>query len=1395
MNGLFDAMMTCPEKFFNATSAVVLIFNADGAFVWINRAGRFLTGYRDDDLSGKSFSSFFSSTGQKKIADIIRLASSGAEPASFDLPLKCADQSIRRFHWNILAMDDGHDRSQKQFVLCGSDIEGTRFAPADFELTTERDRLFFENSGIGMMYIDEDANVTLVNKEFEKLLGYPKADTEGKIKWMALVASEDDLARMKEYHRLRSIDPNLAPHAYNAKLRHRNGDVLDVVVRVTIVPKTTFRLVSFLDMSQERKAQDAIRESEARYRSLVDNIQDGLYRCDLQGNLVFCNPSAARLAGYDRPEEIIGKNIVNDFFFSTSQRDDFLRQLNVHGQVSNYEVMLRHKSGTAVTVSTSSHYFYDAEGKLLGVEGLYTDITQRKQAEDKFSNIFMMAPDGISITRLKDGCILDMNLGFESITGWKREEVIGRDPVDLNFWVDPADRVFLVRELKTGRDVRQKEFRFRCKDQTIRDGVFSARLLQIAGEDYVIFVGQDVTQRRRTEKVLKDKEERLHAITENMPGVVYQFYATDRGECGVSYAHNRMTDIFGLSRESVGSFSAFLERVHADDRDRFLKSIHNAVSTVSPWNFEGRFIKPSGQILWFQGISTPSRYEDRLIFNGVLLDISELKKAEEISRQTEEKFYKVFATTPDCIAVTRLDDGMISDVNMGFQAITGWLRDEVIGRTAKDIDFWVDSAERIRMAIDLQGGRDIKEREFQFRRKDGVVREGMFSARTIRMADELHIIFVMHDITERKATEKTLKDNEARLLGIARNIPGLVFQFHMTGNGQYKLAYISDRFPEFFGLPVKPATFFREFFNRIHQDDRARFVASLQSAMKTETQWTFEGRFVKPSGDIIWFNNLATPVRTGEKVVFNGITLDITERKKMEEMSRQSEEKFYKVFTTTPDCIAITRMGDERIMEVNRGFEEITGWTREEVIGRMSSEIRLWHDQTERRRMIEELKAGRDVLHREAMFRRRDGSVINVIYSARSIHIAGELSIIFVLHDITDLRRLEGERQKLEEQLFQSQKMDAIGQLASGVAHDFNNILTGIQGNASLIMVDYSADHLHYQRLSRIEENVKRGANLTRQLLGFARGGKYEIRTMDVNDLVRKNAQLFTEARKEIEADFQLQTGGYPVDADAGQIDHVLLNIFINAGHAMPGGGNLTIRTANVTLPEKDALAFEIPPGEYVRISISDTGTGMDQATLKRIFEPFFTTKAKQGGTGLGLASAYGIIRNHGGAITVQSEPGCGATFIIYLPASSRQIAGEVREGSNDLISGSGVILLVDDEPLILDTASEMLKMLGYTVFLAPTGQEAVSIYMEKHNVVDLVILDMILPGMNGAQILKLLKEINPDVRVILSSGYSMQGDACEVMDMGCAGFIQKPYSFADLSALVSQSIHSSRKT
>jgi len=518
---------------------------------------------------------------------------------------------------------------------------------------------------------------------------------------------------------------------------------------------------------------------------------------------------------------------------------------------------------------------------------------------------------------------------------------------------------------------------------------------------------------------------------------------------------------------------------------------------------------------------------------------------------------------------------------------------------------------------------------------------------------------------------------------------------------------------------------------------------------------------------------------------------DITERKRSEEALLQSEKQFRNLFESSPSGVALLK--NRVIQKVNTMFCEMTGYSPDELLGKDSRVFGGVDDEQMRlgKELYERIKQdGQGVI--EARIRHKNGTMLDVFVSGTLLDPQDESAgTVYTVLDITGRKRLEEERRKLEQQLSQSQKMDAIGQLAGGVAHDFINILMGIQGNASMSMMEFSPDNPHYQRMSRIEEHVKRGANLTRHLLGFAREGKYELRTISVNDLLRKSAQFFMETKKEIETGFELQDNLHPVEADEGQMEQVFLNIFINAGHAMPNGGRLHIQTNSLTLDDAAANGLGLTPGEYIRISISDTGTGMDQITLKRIFEPFFTTKSEQGGTGLGLASAYGIIRNHGGIINGYSEPGQGSTFNIYLPSSEKKDEKEeVHTQDKRLFLGSGVILIVDDESSILETASELLKMLGYTVYKAESAQEAVSIYRDKNDI-DLVILDMILRGTSGSEVLKALKTINPDVKVILSSGYGLQGEIRKVMEMGCIGFIQKPYNFRDLSRAVYQAMKS----
>jgi len=389
----------------------------------------------------------------------------------------------------------------------------------------------------------------------------------------------------------------------------------------------------------------------------------------------------------------------------------------------------------------------------------------------------------------------------------------------------------------------------------------------------------------------------------------------------------------------------------------------------------------------------------------------------------------------------------------------------------------------------------------------------------------------------------------------------------------------------------------------------------------------------------------------------------------------------------------------------------------------------------------------------------------------------GRKASLNFIHDVTL-------QKKYEAQLLQAQKMEAIGTLAGGIAHDFNNLLMAIQGQVSLMLQDIKPHDPHYPRLKRIEQHIKTGAELTNQLIGFARGGKYEVTVLDLNELIQSTVTIFSRTNKEISVYQRYASDLWPVEVDKNQLKQVLIHIYVNAREAMPNGGNLYIETANVILNEGYHKPFTVPKGSYVKISITDTGIGMDEETKQRIFEPFFTTKERGRGTGLGLAFAYGVIKNHGGYINVYSEKGQGTTFSIYLPASQKKLPSQTSSLKATL-QGTETILLVDDEEAILEVSKELLEMLGYKVFTAANGQEAVDLYREKQGEIDLVILDMIMPGLSGSETYNHLKRINPHLRVLLASGYTITKETSKILNNGPNSFIQKPYTIDDLSVKI----------
>ncbi len=425
------------------------------------------------------------------------------------------------------------------------------------------------------------------------------------------------------------------------------------------------------------------------------------------------------------------------------------------------------------------------------------------------------------------------------------------------------------------------------------------------------------------------------------------------------------------------------------------------------------------------------------------------------------------------------------------------------------------------------------------------------------------------------------------------------------------------------------------------------------------------------------------------------------------------------------------------------------------------------------RDLLVALDADHRVFKGELDGRQLNGDPIRLLIQAALSADDDDLALVSIL-DITARRRLE-------RSLAEAQKMEAIGTLAGGIAHDFNNILMSIGGYAALLL--RAKGHTARQRghLESIHQMVESGAGVTRQLLGFARGGKYDVLTTDLREQLHGSLALFGRAKREIQTEEDLPQDLWTVDVDRPQLEQVMLNLYVNAWQAMPQGGEIRVSGQNVTLGVEAASLRHLAPGDYVRIMVRDNGAGMDEATRARVFEPFFTTKGLGRGTGLGLASAYGILKNHGGMIEVDSEPGHGATFTIHLPASKKPLTA-AEDSATETQQGHETLLLVDDQRAVLKSTALLLEDLGYQVHSALDGERALELYEEHRQQVALVILDLIMPAMSGAELVERLRALSPELPILVSSGYSQDDRADPLVQNGNSSFMQKPFGIDDLS-------------
>jgi two-component system, cell cycle sensor histidine kinase and response regulator CckA len=765
----------------------------------------------------------------------------------------------------------------------------------------------------------------------------------------------------------------------------------------------------------------------------------------------------------------------------------------------------------------------------------------------------------------------------------------------------------------------------------------------------------------------------------------------------------------------------------------------------------------------------------------VIRDVTDRKQAEKALRESEERYRALFEHAADIIAVIDTE-GILVDVNERFEQESAYKREEMIGKNAFRSGIMTESSARLATQYlqKLLRGEPWPIFEIDGLRKDGGVIPYEIKAVPIEKNGEvIGIQAILRNIADRKRGEEALQQSEEKYRTILENMEEGYYEVDLAGN----FTFFNDSLCKFFGYsrdemlgknnreyttPKMSARIFR-LYNQVYRTGQPINFIDYEVIVKDGRNVILEG-----SASLMRDNS-------GQPIGFCGVFRDVTEHKKADEALRESEEQYRKLYDSVSDFI-FTHDAEGRFITINRATTEYLVYTPDELIGRPLPDFMLpKYRETFYEEYLAEIKK-KGFYEGVSVYLDKRGEKHYVEYRNTLVETDGkEPYVTGVGRDITERVESQKEMRILERQVQHAQRMESIGTLAGGIAHNFNNLLMGIQGYLSLMLLETDSHHPFHEKFKNIEKLVQSGAKLSGQLLGYAREGRYEVKLISFNDVVQETSDTFGMTRKDIQIHRELAEDLSGVKADKAQIEQILLNLYVNAADAMPGGGSLFLSTTNVTHEAMANKTYKVKPGNYVLLTVRDTGRGIDKETMERIFEPFFTTKGLAKGTGLGLASVYGILKNHGGYIDVESEKGHGTTFHVYLPGSEQVVAKDISTDEK-FEMGSEAILLVDDEELVLDAGAQLIEAMGYRVLKANNGAEAVEIYRKSKDTIDLVILDVVMPEMGGGETYDRLRGIDTGIKVLLSSGYSLDGEAGEIMRRGCDGFIQKPFTLKKLS-------------
>ena len=765
------------------------------------------------------------------------------------------------------------------------------------------------------------------------------------------------------------------------------------------------------------------------------------------------------------------------------------------------------------------------------------------------------------------------------------------------------------------------------------------------------------------------------------------------------------------------------------------------------------------------------------------------QEATESLREMMEKYRAVLESSPDPVILYD-SKGNTTYVNPAFTRVFGWQAEEVLGRR---IDF-VPKEEASKTMDAIQevfvGPRGMKSMESRRLTKHGATLDVMINAAVYRGDDGSPVGMVVNltDITNIKRAEEALRQSEEKFRSISANALDGIIMIDPYGCvifwNQAAAKIFGYSAAEVLGRKLHDTIAPERYIN----DYRQAFTEFAESGRGNAVGRMVELMALHKDGVEFPVELSVSALQMHDQWYAVGIVRDITERKRAEEALRNSEQRYRAILQSVPNSVVISDRDAGRILEVNERFCELTGYDQSEAIGKTFPELNLYADPADHKRLAKMINEQGDINMANVVYQDRYGTKVDGLVAVRPFFYSGRQCLLSVTQDITPLRKAEEEQLRLQAQLQRAQRMEAIGTLAGGVAHDFNNLLQAISGYTQLILGMQQLPEKVKEYAADIDHAAFRASDLVQRLLTFSRKVEPEFKPVDLNAEVTGAVKMLERTiPKMIEITTDLKTDLWPVMADPNQIEQVLMNLGANSRDAMPEGGTLSMSSSNVVFERERVIGNEeLGAGNYVLICVKDTGQGMDAETVKKIYDPFYSTKGVGKGTGLGMSIVYGIVEGHGGKIICNSQLGKGTEFLLYLPAaidapSKEEARPETREKAP---GGTETILVVDDEMPLLKVSNELLAQKGYSVKTASSGEEAVELCQKEGKGIDLVIMDLGMPGMGGRRALEEILRNDPQAKVIISSGYSSPSEFDGKMN-GAKAYIDKPFRLDNLLRLI----------